>query len=132
VKVFVDTNVFLRFLTEDDAGQSTKAAALFRAAEAGHVALTTGPPVLFEVAWTLRRAYKLPKDKVLDVLDSVLAVQGLTLSDHALVEAAIARARVANQEFADAYIAASADGSLEIATFNERDFLRLGAKLHAW
>lgn len=132
--IFVDTNVFLRFLTVDDVGQSAQAAALFRAAAAGGVALVTGPPVIFELVWTLRRAYKLPKERVLDIVDSVLALEGLTVVDQGLVEAAAARARVSNQEFADAYIAVSvaAVGAAAVATFNEHDFARLGVPLHRW
>lgn len=55
--VFVDSNVFLRFFTVDDAGQHERAAQLFEKAAAGKVKLVTGPPVRFEIAWTLRSAY---------------------------------------------------------------------------
>jgi predicted nucleic acid-binding protein len=87
--------------------------------------------VLFEVAWTLRSAYKLPLDKVLDTLSAILALPGLHLGDARLVEAALRRSAQARVEFADACIAASAEslGAEEIATFNETDFRRLGARL---
>lgn len=56
--VFVDANVFLRFFTKDDDGQHEQAERLFRAGAEGEVVLISGPPVLFEVAWTLRAAYR--------------------------------------------------------------------------
>ena len=59
---FADANVFLRFLTVDDEGHHQRAVRLFEAARSGECRLVTGPPVLFELAWTLRAAYKTPKD----------------------------------------------------------------------
>ena len=104
---------------------------LFRQAAAGKVALVAGPPVLFEVAWTLRAAYHLPRAKVLDVLSSIAAFPGLKLLDAKIVAEAIALARRTNSDFADAYIvaAALASGADEIASFNRAHFERLAAKL---
>lgn len=132
-RIFVDTNVFLRFLTLDDAGQGELAERLFRSAAAGEVALVTGPPVLFELAWTLRRAYRMPRDRTLTILTSMLAWEGLTLVDRPLVEAALERARRAGEEFADAYLVATAEAEgAAVATFDQRDFRALGATLHPW
>jgi predicted nucleic acid-binding protein len=132
-RVFVDANVFLRFFTVDQEGHHDLAVRLFDRAAAGEVRLVTGPPVLFEVAWTLRSSYGLSRDQVLDVLVSVLAARNLELTDKALVADAVQRARAAGVEFADAYIAASAAAheAQEIATFNTSDFRKLKAKLHA-
>jgi len=55
-RLFVDIRVFLRFFTTDDAGQHARAAALFKSASLGDVSLVTGPPVLFEIAWTQKSA----------------------------------------------------------------------------
>jgi len=130
--VFADANIFLRFFTRDDSGQHDRAANLLHNAAAGEVALVTGPPVLFEIAWTLRSAYRQRKGKVLDVLARMRALPGLGMTDAAIVDEALILARRTGQEFADAYIAASstAAGAGGIATFNRRDFQRLGAPLH--
>ena len=129
--VFVDSNVFLRFLTTDDAGQHEKASGLFRRAAAGKIALMTGPPVLFEVAWTLRAGYDFPREKVLDLLSAIRAFGGLKLLDADVVAEAIALARRCGADFADAYVvtAALAAGADEIASFNRAHFERLATKL---
>ncbi|MCX5758081.1 MAG: type II toxin-antitoxin system VapC family toxin, partial [Candidatus Hydrogenedentes bacterium] len=75
--VFVDSNVFLRFFTQDDAGQYKDAVKLFRDAAVGELELVAGPPVLFEIAWTLRAAYRQPREKVLEVLSAIRALPGL-------------------------------------------------------
>jgi len=131
--VFVDSNVFLRFFTVDDAGQHERAAQLFEKAAAGKVKLVTGPPVLFEIAWTLRAAYDQSRERVLEVFAAIQALSSLILTDAQLVEQAIELARKSGQEFADAYIVAAAEkvGAPEIATFNQKHFDKLGAKLHS-
>ncbi len=130
--VFVDANVFLRFFTTDDECQHERAGELLRRAAAGKVALVTGPPVLFEIAWTLRAAYRQPNKKVLEVLSAIVALPGLRATDAPLAEQAITLARRTGQEFADAYIVASADetNADAVATFNRKHFQKLGAMLY--
>jgi len=131
-RVFVDTNVFLRYFTGDDRQQHRQALALFQEAADGAIKLVTGPPVLFEMAWALRRAYGLGKPDVLYTLEAIAGMPGLTITDAPVVERAIKRARTSGQEFADAYIAASAEaaGADAVATFNLKDFRKLGAPLY--
>lgn len=130
--LFVDANVFLRFFTVDDKGQHDQAAALLRQAAAGKVALLTGPPVLFEIAWTLRSAYRQANAKVLDVLSAIAALPGLQLLDARIIDNALTLARASGQEFADAYIAsASCEAAVdEVATFNRKHFESLGVPLY--
>jgi predicted nucleic acid-binding protein len=127
-KVFVDTNVFLRFFTQDDQGQHERAARLFLDAEGGQIELVTGPPVFFELAWTLRSAYKQKAGKVVDVLERILGLPGMTVTDESLVTKALEMARDGSREFADAYIAANAllSKAQAVATFNQKDFQKMG------
>jgi predicted nucleic acid-binding protein len=129
--VFVDANVFLRVFTRDSEREQERAASLFQQAAEGHLSLITGPPVLFEIAWSLRTAYGLPREKVLDYLASIRGIPGLRLLDADLVADALDLARRMNSDFADAYIQVSAQkaGADELATFNRKHFERLGAKL---
>jgi predicted nucleic acid-binding protein len=128
---FVDANVFLRFLTVDDQAQHQKAARLFEAAHRGECRLVMGPPVLFELAWTLRAAYKVPRARVLEILSAVFAMPGTVLTDAPIVSDALTLASARGSEFADAYVAASsrAAGCSGVATFNRKDFAQLGVKL---
>ena len=130
-RVFVDSNVFLRFFSGDEAQQREQASTLLRRATEGAVSLVSGPPVLFEVAWTLRAVYRQPRDTILDILAAIAAMPGLRLLDADLVDGAIALARRTGTDFADAYVVASASqaGADEIASFNREHFERLGARL---
>lgn len=128
---FVDANIFLRFLTIDDQGQHDQAARLLSKASGGELRLVCGPPVLFELSWTLRAAYKVAREKVLEILSAVYSMPGLIMTDAHLVETALTLAGTAGVEFPDAYIAASVfdvecDG---VATFNRKDFSRMKIQL---
>lgn len=129
---FVDANVFLRFFTHDDDKQHEQVAGLFRQAEKGEVRLVTGPPVLFEVAWTLRSAYSKSRLEILELFKGILSLSWMRLIDREIIEEAIQLVREKDSEFADAYILASsrcnrADG---VATFNRKDFEKMGAALY--
>ena len=129
-RLFVDANVFLRVLAEDDEGQSRKARALFEDAAAGRVELVTGPPVLFEVAWTLRRRYRKSPPEVLEVMEAVLGTPGLEVADAERVLEAVDLARRGGGEFADGYVAAMSRATTceGVATFNAKDFTRMGMR----
>jgi predicted nucleic-acid-binding protein len=130
-KWFADANLFLRFFTQDDAGQSAAAKRLFQKSAAGEVLLVVGPPVLFEVAWTLRSAYRQPQEKIVNVLRAILGTAGIEVLDADVVEDALRRSEETGVEFADAYIMAAsvAEGCEAIATFNRSDFVKLGANV---
>jgi predicted nucleic-acid-binding protein len=134
VLTFVDTNVFLRLIAvaADNEKQFKQAQGLFEEAQAGNVNLMTGPPVLFEVAWVLGRYYKRPNNEILDFLEAILTFPNLKILDKELVIAAIALARSTNSSFADSYVAVSANNAHadNVATFNKKHFIKLGAKLH--
>jgi predicted nucleic acid-binding protein len=128
---FVDANIFLRFFTVDDQDQHRRAALLISRASRGELLLVCGPPVLFEISWTLRAAYKVSREKVLEVLSAIYSMPGLIMTDAHLVETALTLTGTAGVEFPDAYIGASAvaaecDG---VATFNRKDFARMNIEL---
>ena len=131
---FVDSNVFVRLFTEDEPEKMKQAAALFKRAENNYIDLVVGPPVLFEVAWTLASTYKIPRGKILDVLEVIISFPNLKTLDKELVIAAISLARETGCEFADAYIAATAQSVKvdDVATFNKKHFKKLGVDLYSF
>ena len=66
MKKFVDTNIFLRFLTKDDAEKAQKILRFFETAQDRRWQLVTSDLVIAEVVWVLtsKRLFNLPKEKV--------------------------------------------------------------------
>jgi predicted nucleic acid-binding protein len=66
MKKFVDTNIFLRFLTRDNPEKAQKILEFFEVAKRKEWQLVTSDLVIAEVVWVLssKRLFNLPKEKV--------------------------------------------------------------------
>lgn len=127
----LDTNVVIRFLTQDDEVQSPIANRLMAELSREDPGFISAV-VLAEITWVLARAYKAPR------ADIARAVEGLLRSAELMVEntAAAYRALALYQastsaEFSDALIAETAAlaGALETATFDRDAARELGMRL---
>ena len=76
---FIDTNIFLRHLRQDEPLLSAKATAIFRRIEQGDLAVCTSDIVVFETVFSLQRSYKQPKDRIADALLPLLELKGIVL-----------------------------------------------------
>ena len=124
--MFVDANVFLRYLTDDVPEQADAVEAFLDRAAAGDLRLVTSALVVAEVVWTLGSFYKRTKEQVRDAVLALCHTPGLAVEDaDGLVQAAEWHAEI-NVDFADAYHAAwmQARGLTEVATFNLKHFRR--------
>ena len=133
-KIFVDTNLFIRYLIDDIPSQIDKVEYLLDLAEKGEVRLVTGPPVFFEMAWTLKSFYKMSRKRIYECLSSILGLPGLEVTDLDILEEALELFRRTSADFSDAYIAISSKkvGAESIATFNAKHFRNLDVKIHSF
>jgi AbrB family looped-hinge helix DNA binding protein len=97
----LDTNVLVRYLTQDEPGQAKKANALIAAAEAKREKLHLDVVVLCELVWVLRGAYDLDKDTVCAALDKILAAAQFSIDDRDRVREALSQYRAEGADFAD-------------------------------
>lgn len=87
-ETFPDTNVVLRYLLCDDAGQYEKAAAFFENVRFGKEKAIIIESVLVECVYVLMKFYKVPKREVADHLTTLLQYKGIANPDRkTLVEA---------------------------------------------
>lgn len=85
----LDTNVLVRWLTNDDPVQSRMAAALFDdAIKAGEI-LYVPVTVLLETEWVLRSRYRFGKAALTGMVDGLLSARELELQDEAAIEYAL-------------------------------------------
>lgn len=112
--IAVDTNVLIRFLTEDEPEQAARARNLF---ESGTVFIPL--TVLLETYWVLHRAKNLPSDLVLRKLVAITRMTQVTVEDSPRFDRVIALTD-AGMEFADALHLTSVDTDVRFATFDRR------------
>jgi len=100
---FVDTNVFLRYLTKDDPSKYERCREIFRRALNGEIAISTSGMVIAELIWTLLSYYKVPKADVIEKISVILGTDNLFVPDKdALADALVLYARK-DIDFIDAY-----------------------------
>ena len=103
---FLDTNVLLRYLTEDDEGKAEQALDLLLRIERGEEKVMTSPLVIFETIFTLQKMYKLPRRTISELMLPIVFLRGLQLSDKDVYPRAFDLYVTKNISFADAYNAA--------------------------
>jgi predicted nucleic acid-binding protein len=101
--IFVDTNIFLRYLTKDDPSKYEKCKEMFKKAMKGEIAITTSGMVIAELVWTLLSYYKVPKAEVVEKVTVIVGTKNLSIPDkHVVADALVLYARK-NIDFIDAY-----------------------------
>jgi predicted nucleic-acid-binding protein len=100
----IDTNVLVRFLTQDDPTQSAAAIRLLQDAEAKRVKVRINLLILLETVWVLRSAYGHSSAAVLSIVERLLESPPLEVESAAQVRQALACAREFKHELPDALI----------------------------
>lgn len=115
----LDTNVVIRFLTQDDPAQ--RRAALRFGAGLGKDHLAFFPLVgILELDWALRSKLGFSKADVIKAVSKLLNTRGLTVEHHSLVVKVLQLVEKNNADFADAMIACRSmdEGCDSIKTFD--------------
>lgn len=97
----IDTNVLVRYLTQDDAIQVRKVDAFLDAAVEDGSRLRVDEIVLCEAVWVLRAAYRLGKPAIAEALDRVISTGIFTFDDRELLRGALADYLDGPGDFAD-------------------------------
>ena len=117
---FLDTNILVRYFTQDDTAKAEKALALLRRIERGDERVETSLLVIFETVYTLQRFYRVPKPQIQELMLPVLNLRGLRLPLKTLCVDALALFVKYDISFADAFNAAylQARGMTEIYSWD--------------
>jgi len=86
---FLDTTVLLRYLTRDDERKAAAALALLQRIERGEEWVVTTQAVIFETVFTLQRFYKVPRERIRDLVLPIVTLCGVQLPNKPLYERAI-------------------------------------------
>lgn len=97
----LDTNVLVRYLTQDDPVQARKANAIIEGTLAKGGSCYVSVVVLCEIVWVLRGAYGFARNAVLLALDRILETAGFLVEDRDFVQDALEGFRRGRGDFAD-------------------------------
>jgi predicted nucleic-acid-binding protein len=116
----LDTNVLVRYLTQDDDEQTSRATEVVDALDdqdRGFVSLV----VLVELHWVLRTAFRVSADESAAIVEGLLGASWLVVQESDVARRAVARTR-AGVDFSDALVAelGAVAGCATTVTFDRR------------
>jgi predicted nucleic-acid-binding protein len=128
----LDTNVLVRWLTNDDAKQSAVVASLFETTAKNDEQLFVPVTVMLEMEWVLRSRYRFDKPTVIAALDALLGTTELEFqTEPALEQALWLYKQTGSPDFADClHVALICQvGHKPLLTFDEQASKLEGAQL---
>lgn len=126
-RLFVDTNVFIRYLTNDDPRKADRVERRLKLAMKGEISLVTNLMVIAELIWTLESYYQLSKPEVAEKLSIIINMPNLELAEKQRILKALSLYVDKNIDFIDAFNAffIKENGISKVLTYDRRHFDRV-------
>jgi uncharacterized protein len=105
---FLDTNLLIRYITQDNPRQAQQAKRLFDQIKQGVLTVTTSEAVISECVYVLasKALYRLPREQISTALSLLLSLKGLKLAWKRIYLRALSLYATSTLDFVDALIAA--------------------------
>jgi uncharacterized protein len=102
-KVFIDTNILLRYLTKDDPVQYPRCRNLFKKAQNGEMLLVTSTLVIAELIWTLASYYRVSKEQIIEKASIIIGSAAIQIPDKEIIAEALVIYARKHVDYIDAY-----------------------------
>ena len=132
-RIFIDTNLFLRYITDDVPEQADVFERLLKKAAMGESQLVTNTLVIAEIVWTLESYYKVSKEDIRSKILAILNTPGLEVAENEILLQTTLWYAEKNVDFIDAYHAAwmTTNRINLVSTFDQKHFSRFtGISVH--
>jgi predicted nucleic-acid-binding protein len=118
----LDTNILIRYLTQDDRAQSAKATEILERRLTPNNPGFVSVVAIFEIVWVLDRAYGLTSREIANAVERLLQVEVLTIEHEQEVFTAMVALKQGRGFFADALIAelGTRAGCTRTLTFDQK------------
>lgn len=125
---FVDTNLFVRYLTDDDAEKADRVEGLLNKASDGKVQLVTSDLILVELIWVLESSYHMKPVEITPMIRAILATPGLQVINGELISRALDHYEDMNVDIVDGHIAALMKklNITDVFSFDRKHLSRIG------
>lgn len=126
-RCFVDTNLFIRYLTNDDPALADRVDQLLDDAAAGAIQLVTTELILAETVWVLESSYKMNNKQIAPLIRGIVATSGLEVINGDIVCQGLVLYELQNIDFVDAYCAALMEkhGIQDIYSYDRKHLSRI-------
>lgn len=118
-KLFLDTNIWVRYLIKDEPKQFAAIKELLASVEKGKYQPYTSSIVLLELSYVLKSVYRFAFDEVLDALESVITTRGITIIETTDSALALACFKTYKIKFTDCLLSSQIRPDIVLVTFDE-------------
>ena len=123
-KYFIETSVFIRFFTKDDAHKFEDCEKLFDLIEKGLVKSYSSNVVIQEIFYVLTKTYGFNKTEVLEDIKIILKLRNMTLIETTDTPKALEFFEKYNIKFGDCFIASQLPYGTNLVTY-DKDFSKI-------
>ncbi|MGO8987683.1 MAG: PIN domain-containing protein [bacterium] len=122
--VVIDTNLLVRYLTDDEPQKAEAVDVLLNGAGKGEIKILIPSVVIAELVWVLESFYKMIADDITELVEAILNTPGVDTQDRSIIKAALKLYRSKKIDLVDAWIIefARARGAKRIYTFDRKHF----------
>jgi len=103
-RAVIDTNLLVRFLTEDDPEKARSVEVLLGKAGKGEIKIFIPSVVIAELVWVLKSFYELEAGEISELVGAVLSTPGLDTQDKSILREALKVYERKGIDFVDAWI----------------------------
>lgn len=118
-KIFIDTNIWLRFLVADNKEQFKSCQKLLSKIEEGKVRSYTSVIVLLEIIFTLISFYRIKKEQVIGDVNDILSTRNITLIEKTDFKVAFKLFSQYSVKLADCLIASQLPEGVVLCTYDQ-------------
>lgn len=119
MRIFLDTNFWVRLFLEDNQEQLTICKQLISQIENGEFQAYISSVVLLEISYVLKSVYKLPFSKIIEIMDSIFTLRGITIIDKTDARTALKFYKKYKIKFTDCLIASQIGKGMTLVSFDE-------------
>ena len=128
VKVFLDTNILVRYATKDDREKFSEVVSFFESVAGGEIMPYLSSVVLLELGFVLKSVYKFTKLEIMDVINHVVKMRGVVIVDKTNLKLALEYLDKYRVEFSDCLIASSIPKGVKVFSY-DTEFKKMGLDL---
>jgi predicted nucleic-acid-binding protein len=125
----LDTNILIRYLTQDDALQSSKATEIIERRLTEETPGFVSIVAMVETVWVLDRAYGLPAHKIAAAVERMLQTDVLVIENEQEVFTAMIALKEGQGSFADSVIGYAASNSPDFSSLSTFDLWQMTRSL---
>lgn len=122
--VVIDTNLLVRYLTDDEPQKAKAVDSLLNKATKGELRILIPSIVIAELVWVLESYYRMDASEIAELVEAILNTPGTEVTEKQIIISALKFYRGKNIDFIDAWIIefAKENDIKTIYTFDKRHF----------